>query len=669
MTYVITQPCCNDAACVSACPVSCIHPTPDEPGFATSEMLYIDPEGCIECGACVDPCPVDAIVLDSDLSESTERYLELNAQYYVDPAHQDYSDVPYESCKPRIEVSEGGKLRVAVVGSGPAGCYAAEELLTIAGADVEIHLFERLPTPWGLVRFGVAPDHPGTKAVTDQFARTASRKGLDLHLNVEVGTHITHDELLAHHHAVIYAVGAPTGRRLGIPGEDLPGCHSAADFVAWYNGHPDFADRSFDLSGERAVIVGNGNVALDIARILTGDVDQLKCTDIADHALEALAQSKITEVVVLGRRGPAQAAFTLPELLGLADADNVDVIVPPGEAQLDPVTAAALESAPPSVTGLKTEILGEVASRPLTGAATRIVLRFLGSPVAILGDDRVRGLRVARNELVQAGAERLEAHATADVEHLECDLVLASVGYRGTAIPSLPFDDTRGTLFHEGGRVLDRAAGTPVPGVYAAGWIKRGPSGVIGTNKKCAEESVHALVEDFAAGCQRRLNIGSGTLSVIWLQGPGHSVSRMRLRSRSGLARPNIWRLSILMRLTWPSTMPLFQRWLSPAVTASWSRRNPATNDRSAGCSSASAAAIQDSRFWPCSEHIMVAKARTWPARAFSGALAARIASNRCWSVGSRAVGSVMIQLTTRRTDGGLRGGGGTCAVVRNWCR
>ena len=500
MTYVITQPCCNDAACVSACPVNCIHPTPDEPGFATSEMLYIDPEGCIECGACVDPCPVDAIVLDSDLTESTERYLDLNAEYYVDPAHQDYSDAPYEPRKPRIEVSDRGRLRVAVVGSGPAGCYAAEELLTTAGLDVEVHLFERLPAPWGLVRFGVAPDHPGTKSVTDLFSRTAARKGFGLHLNVEVGTHITHDELLAHHHAVIYAVGASSGRRLDVPGEDLPGCHSAAAFVAWYNGHPEFADRSFDLSGERAVIVGNGNVALDIARILTGDVDRLKYTDIADHALEALAQSKITEVVVLGRRGPTQAAFSAAELLGLANAGNVDVVVPPGEAQLDPLTAVALESAPHSMSRLKAEIIGELASRPLTGAGKRIVLRFLSSPVAILGGDRVRGLRLARNELVQSDGARLEARATADTEHLECGLVLTSVGYRGTAIPSLPFDDTRGTLPHDRGRVVVQTDGAPVPGVYTAGWIKRGPSGVIGTNRTCAEETVRALVEDFAAG-------------------------------------------------------------------------------------------------------------------------------------------------------------------------
>ncbi|MFD6061329.1 FAD-dependent oxidoreductase [Rhodococcus wratislaviensis] len=524
MPFVITQPCCNDATCVSVCPVNCIHPTPDEPGFGTSEMLYIDPDGCIDCGACVAPCPVDAIVSNFDLTEETERYAQINAQYYADPAHQDYSDTPYAPHKPSIEVSEQGPLRVAVVGSGPAGCYAAEELLTSAGTTVEVHLFERLPTPWGLVRYGVAPDHQGTKSVTDLFTRTARRPGLDFHLNVQVGEHITHEELLAHHHAVIYAVGAPHDRKLGIPGEDLPGSHSATDFVAWYNGHPDFTDRSFDLTSERAVIVGNGNVALDIARILTSDVDQLARTDIADHALEALSRSNITEVVVLGRRGPAQAAFTTPELLGLAAGNNFDVIVAPDDAQLDPVTAAKLAADPHSMTGLKSTIIAELASRPTTDARKRVTLRFLASPAEVLGENRVRGLRIVRNELVSSAGERLEAHATAVTEEIECGLVLKSVGYRGAPIPGLPFDDAHGTLPNDAGRVIDPSTKTPIPGVYTAGWMKRGPSGVIGTNKKCAGETVQALLSDFAAGRLEEPKLDGDALRELIIERQPHAL-------------------------------------------------------------------------------------------------------------------------------------------------
>lgn len=494
MTYVVTQPCCNDAACVDVCPVNCIHPTPDEPGFATSEMLYIDPDTCIDCGACVEECPVDAIVADFDLTEDTERYAKINAHYFADPMHQGYSAAQFDARKPRIEISEQSPLRVAIVGSGPAGCYAADELLSRRGLEVEVHLFERLPTPWGLVRFGVAPDHQGTKSVTRQFAGTAGRRGLEFHLNVEVGKHISHEELLAHHHAVIYAVGAPSDRRLGIPGEDLAGSHSATDFVAWYNGHPDFADRSFDLSGERAVIVGNGNVALDVARILASDVETLARTDIADHALAALADSRITEVVVLGRRGPAQAAFTTPELLGLAGGDDFEVIVDPDEVLLE-------ASDPASMAALKVEILRELAGRTPTQTGKRVDLWFLRSPVEVLGSGRVTGLRVGRNQLVPSDTGALQARPTGETQDIECGLVLRSIGYRGTPLPGLPFDDARGSLPNDAdGRVVDPASGAPVAGVYTAGWIKRGPSGVIGTNKKCAANTVQALLDDYTSG-------------------------------------------------------------------------------------------------------------------------------------------------------------------------
>ncbi|KAA9156756.1 4Fe-4S dicluster domain-containing protein [Amycolatopsis acidicola] len=467
MAHVVTQPCCNDASCVPVCPVNCIHPTPDEPDYARSEMLYIDPETCIDCGACIDVCPVEAIVPDYDLTDANLRFTEINARYFDEPGRRDYPPTPVEPANPKIETTEPGPLRVAIVGSGPAACYAAEELLTRRGLEVEVHMFERLPVPWGLVRFGVAPDHQSTKAVTKSFGRTITRKGLHLHLNVEVGTHVTHEELLASHHAVLYAVGAPRDRRLGVPGEDLPGSHAATEFVAWYNGHPDFADASFDLSAERAVVVGNGNVALDVARVLAGDVDELARTDIADHALEALSASRIQEVVVLGRRGPRDAAYTVPELLGLSTFD------------------IAVEGADPSGS-LKAELLRELADRPTRGGK-RIVLRYLASPIEILGQDKVSGLRVGKNDVVDG-----QAVATGETEDLDCGLVLRSIGYRGAPLPGLPFDEARGVVPNDGGRVA--------AGVYAAGWIKRGPSGVIGTNKKCAEDTVAALLEDYLNG-------------------------------------------------------------------------------------------------------------------------------------------------------------------------
>lgn len=489
MTYVVTQHCCNDATCVEACPVNCIHPTPDEPGYATAEMLYIDPDGCIDCGACVPECPVDAIVADFDLTEDDERYAEINAHYFADPAHQDYSATPVVARKPAVETAEREPLRVAIVGSGPAGCYAAEELLGHRGLDVEVSMFERLPTPWGLVRFGVAPDHQRTKSVTDAFTRTVSHRGLNLYLNVEVGTHVTQDELLAHHHAVIYAVGAASDRGLGIPGEDLPGSHSATDFVAWYNGHPDAAEQTFDLSCERAVIVGNGNVALDVARILASDVDDLAGTDIADHALAALAASRITEVVVLGRRAAAQAAFTTPELLGLTRVPGLHVAA-------DPQAGDGLD--PASMTALKVQVVRELADHAASGAGKTVRLRFLRSPVEILGSERVSGLRVVRNELAPSNGS-YRASPTGETEDIECGLVLRSIGYRGTPLPGLGFDETSATLPNDGGRVVDPDSRDAVPGVYVAGWMKRGPSGVIGTNRKCAAETVRALVDDYVA--------------------------------------------------------------------------------------------------------------------------------------------------------------------------
>jgi ferredoxin--NADP+ reductase len=392
-------------------------------------------------------------------------------------------------------------LRVAIVGSGPAGFYAAGSLLSTGELTVGIDMFDRLATPWGLVRAGVAPDHPKIKSVTRVFEKTAKQPGFRYHGNIEVGADVSHEELAAAYHAVLYAIGAPTDRRLGIPGEELPGSRAATEFVAWYNGHPDYADHDFDLSHKRAVVIGNGNVALDVARMLVLTPEELASTDTADHALERLAVSDVEEIVVLGRRGPAQAAYTNPELRELAELEAADVIVDPAEVELDEHSSAFLESGEAGVTARRNvEIVADYAQRGRTGKPKRIVLRFLASPVEIVGDERVEGVRIVRNELVTGPGAGLQARATGETEFIEAGLVLRSIGYRGTRISGVPFDERRATIHNDRGRVTDPDSGAPLPGIYTAGWIKRGPSGVIGTNKKCAQETVNLLLEDLAAG-------------------------------------------------------------------------------------------------------------------------------------------------------------------------
>ena len=390
-------------------------------------------------------------------------------------------------------------LRVAIVGSGPAGFYAAGQLLSGSEPVVKVDLFDRLMTPWGLVRFGVAPDHPKIKSVTRVFERTARLPGFCFHGNVEVGSDLTHEQLTSAYHAVLYAVGTPGDRKLGIEGEDLPGSESATEFVAWYNGHPDYAEMDFDLSCKRAVVIGNGNVALDVARMLALSVDELSVTDIADHAIELLRASSVEEIVVLGRRGPAQAAFTNPELRELADLELADVIVDAADVQLDAASAAALQEADGTVKR-NVETLTAYAGRTPEGKPRRVTLRFLSSPVAIEGDGKVQAIVVERNELVVGEDGSLRAQPTGERERIQTGLVLRSIGYVGTPLPGVPFDDRRKTVLNQNGRVLDPQTATPLTGVYAAGWIKRGPSGVIGTNKKCAQETTDLLLEDFAAG-------------------------------------------------------------------------------------------------------------------------------------------------------------------------
>ena len=385
--------------------------------------------------------------------------------------------------------------RVAIVGAGPAGAFAAATLLRAHG-DVEIDLLERLPTPWGLLRGGVAPDHQEIKRLEDTFDRQTLLRGCRFLGNVEVGTDVSHAELMRHYDAVIYATGAQTDKSLGIPGEDLPGSWPATSFVAWYNGHPDYRSLEFDLSARRAVVIGNGNVAADVVRILTLSADELARTDVADHALEALRGSAIEEVVVLGRRGPAQAAFTSAELRELGRLDGVDVVVDPAAVELDEVSREWLEAEGTFTARENVSLLREFAARELTGAPRRIELRFLRSPVEIRGDGKVEAIEVVRNELARSDDGALRARAVeGDTETIECGLVLRSVGYRAVPLPDVPFDERAFVLPNDRGRV-HTPDGEPLPGVYAVGWIKRGPTGILGTNKRDAEETVARLVED-----------------------------------------------------------------------------------------------------------------------------------------------------------------------------
>ncbi len=392
-------------------------------------------------------------------------------------------------------------LRVAIVGSGPAGFYAADHLLRAEQPVVEVDMFDRLPTPFGLVRAGVAPDHPKIKSVIRVYEKTAAREGFRFFGNVQVGRQLSAAELAERYHAVIYAYGAPTDRHLGIPGEDLPGSHPATAFVAWYNAHPDFADAEFDLSCERALVIGNGNVATDVARMLALTRDELEVTDTADHAIDPLADCGVREIVILGRRGPVQAAFTNPELRELGEMKDADVEVDPAELELDDLSRAHLDSEEADITTRKNvEILTEFSSRQPEGKRKRIVLRFLRSPVAIEGDGRVERVIVARNELHRDDSGAIRARDTGEREAIECGLVLRSIGYAGLRLDGVPFDERRAVIPNQGGRVTELDSGQQLPGHYAVGWIKRGPSGVIGTNKKDAQETVDALLEDAAEG-------------------------------------------------------------------------------------------------------------------------------------------------------------------------
>ncbi|MBA4022166.1 MAG: 4Fe-4S ferredoxin [Gordonia sp.] len=497
MPHVVTQACCADASCVYACPVNCIHPTPDEPDFLTSEMLYIDPATCVDCGACVSACPVGAIVPSHRIEPKDERYLQINAEHYEDVAQSPVRFpvdsrlrlplAPISAPKP-IAVPGGGDIRVAIVGSGPSAMYAADDLLRYP--NVRVTMYERLDKPFGLARYGVAPDHLSTRKVMALFDEMARNNRLDIMLNSEVGRDVTLEDLGREFHGVIYAGGAGSDRRLDIPGADLANVASATEFVGWYNGHPDHVDRTFDLSQRRVVLIGNGNVALDVARILTADPDDLATTSISPAALAALRRSKVEEVLVVGRRGPRDAAFTLPELVGLADggahvAIDPDLIEAQDIGEIDDHTIAA-----------KLTVLSEIAQRA-PGSGPVIRFGFLRSPEQITADaaGSVAGVTFGINK---PGPGGIGVESTGRTETVEAGLVLTSIGYKGVEVPGLPFDHVRGVIPNEAGRVVGDNG--PMTGVYVTGWIKRGPSGFIGTNKADSAETVSQLRADLEAG-------------------------------------------------------------------------------------------------------------------------------------------------------------------------
>lgn len=462
MTFVITSSCCSDAGCVAVCPVNCIHPTPDEPGFGTSDILHIDPEACIDCGACADACPVNAIFPVDRLAHRDRVFIDINASYYRDnPQPSGWSEVVYPVI-PKLPAD----LRVAIVGTGPSGGYALRTLLNRTEATVTV--FDKLPTPGGLVRAGVAPDHPSTKDVMKTFDLLYRDPRVTMATNVEIGPEvnagqITPAELAEHFDAVFYAVGASASRRLGIAGEDLPGSTSATELVAWYNAVPGAQGPRFVGGGSgRAVIVGTGNVALDVARILVSPPEALAATDIADRALALLRQQNVHEVIVLGRRGQADAAYTSAEYRALETIPGVEIVVYDGDDLPD-------------------------LSGPASPDRRRIVFAFHTVPEAARGDDHLRSVRV------RAGDQARE---------IASDLLVRAIGYRSTSIDGLPFDEANGRFPVRDGRIVGDG-GTPLPGAYAVGWAARGSTGGIGANKVHAIATVEAFMNDVVEGLPR----------------------------------------------------------------------------------------------------------------------------------------------------------------------
>jgi ferredoxin/flavodoxin---NADP+ reductase len=386
--------------------------------------------------------------------------------------------------------SPDNPLQVAIVGSGPAGFYAAEALLKLP-LTVRVSMLERLPVPFGLVRYGVAPDHPKLKLPTLVFDKVARSPGYAFFGHVMVGRDISVAQLQASHHAILFAYGAEKDRRLGLANEDVPGSHTATEFVAWYNGHPDYRDCTFDLSNEVAVIIGNGNVAIDVARILAKPVDELRLTDMAEHALDRLATSRVREIHIVGRRGPVQANFTTKELRELGEIGGWVPVVSAAELQLGAACRAELEQRKESIAAANIATLRGWLARPAIAADKRIVFHFLKSPVMIRGDGRLQQVSLEQNRLIGSPFAQT-AQGTGHNVELAAGLMFRSIGYLGLPLPGVPFDASRGIIPNEAGHV----SGTT--GLYATGWIKRGPSGIIGTNRADAVATVQTLFADLA---------------------------------------------------------------------------------------------------------------------------------------------------------------------------
>ena len=393
-------------------------------------------------------------------------------------------------------------IRAAVIGSGPAGFYTAEHMLKQGDCQFEVDMFDRLPTPHGLVRSGVAPDHQKIKSVTKVYDKIASHPRFRFFGLVEFGKHVTLEDLKRHYHVIVFATGAQTDRRLGIPGEDLEGSHTATEFVAWYNGHPDYRHLEFDLTQERVAIIGVGNVAIDVARVLCRTAKELSETDIADYALEALARSRVRDVYLLGRRGPLQAAFTNPEVRELGKLAGAHAVTLPHEVEHDEFTLEAIGTNKDQTAINKLEILKSFSDPKTHTKNKRLHIRFLVSPVEIIGDARghVAGVKLARNELYRAEDGSIRSRPTGEYEELKAGLVFRSIGYQGVPLPGVPFHEKGGVIQNEKGRVIDPATAEHVTGLYATGWIKRGPTGVIGTNKQDSGETVECIVEDVKSG-------------------------------------------------------------------------------------------------------------------------------------------------------------------------
>lgn len=398
--------------------------------------------------------------------------------------------------------SQAVPLRIAIIGSGPSGFYAADHLQKQKELSVEIDMFERLPTPFGLVRGGVAPDHQKIKSVTKLYDRIAQKDNFRFYGNVTFGKDFTHADLQKYYHAVIYAVGSSSDKKLGIPGEDLINSMPATEFVGWYNAHPDYRDLEFDLSVESVAVIGIGNVAMDVVRILARSQDELDKTDIASYAQEALANSNIKRIYVLGRRGPAQAAFTNPEIQELSEMEDADLIVSARDMDLDEHSKNYLTSTEVDRKDVRNvEILREAVNSEPEGKPKQIIMHFLTSPIEIIGDEKVEAIKVVRNELYVNERGTIRPRATEETEVIPVGLVFRSVGYKGVALPDVPFYDKWGTIPNKDGRVVKEfESDEQVIGDYVVGWIKRGPSGIIGTNKPDSVATVKKLLEDVEAG-------------------------------------------------------------------------------------------------------------------------------------------------------------------------